>query len=264
MSTLTESRNGTWRSEPNQSIYVRRGPGESFDRQLPAEVRTELEESPSDLRARTRGIQIQPPAKPRIRVRAVGRKLEEIPPQQTYRVREVSTYQSVEEPVFLRPSPPVSVPPAVVTLSPPPVSPPQPPVTPRVPSPAQSESSAHGLWIWLLLLLGIPVVLSKFGTNSDTQPQSRPIEVRRALPAIPRALPVTSVASTVPDATSGQWQSIRMPDGTVLPVSYQGRLSSPSQLPDRGRFIGEEWSTGDTSWVWMQPVGTNFASWVDP
>jgi len=53
---LIESRNHrTWRSEPNQSIYWRRGPGdESFDCQLPAEARTEL--------------------------------LEEIPPPQTYRL----------------------------------------------------------------------------------------------------------------------------------------------------------------------------------
>jgi hypothetical protein len=55
-----------------------------------------------------------------------------------------------------------------------------------------------------------------------------------------------------------------MPDGTILPVSYQGELASSAALPPRGRFIGEEWSTGNTSWVWMTPAGASFPSWVDP
>ena len=107
MSTLTENRNGTWKLEPNHDIYRRLGPfagsvrDESFECQLPAEARTELEEIPSP--------QTYRPAKPRIRVRAVGRKLEETPPPQNYRVREISPYHPVQEPspVFLR-SPPTT------------------------------------------------------------------------------------------------------------------------------------------------------------
>jgi hypothetical protein len=83
------------------------------------------------------------------------------------------------------------------------------------------------------------------------------VEVRKALPAIPRAFPVTSAVST-------EWQPIRMPDGSVVQASYQGELPSSAALPARGRFIGEEWSTGNTSWIWMTPAGANFPSWVDP
>jgi hypothetical protein len=82
-----------------------------------------------------------------------------------------------------------------------------------------------------------------------------------AVPAVPRALPVTSSVSTVSNA---QWQSIRMPSGEFVRVSYQGELPSSAALPARGRFIGEEYSTGNTSWIWMTPAGANFPSWVDP
>ena len=88
-----------------------------------------------------------------------------------------------------------------------------------------------------------------------------PVEVRRALPRALRALPVNSVPSAVP--TVG-WQSIRMPDGSIIPIHYEGELPSSAALPLHGHFIGEEYSTGNTSWVWMTPAGTNVASWVDP
>jgi hypothetical protein len=55
-----------------------------------------------------------------------------------------------------------------------------------------------------------------------------------------------------------------MPDGTIVSASYQGELPSSAALPSQGRFIGEEYSTGDTSWIWMQPAGAAFPSWVDP
>ena len=87
------------------------------------------------------------------------------------------------------------------------------------------------------------------------------VEVRKALPAVPRALPVNSAPFAVP--TVG-WQSIRMPDGSIIPVHYEGELPSSAALPPRGRFIGEEYSTGNTSWIWMTPVGASFPSWVDP
>jgi hypothetical protein len=55
-----------------------------------------------------------------------------------------------------------------------------------------------------------------------------------------------------------------MPDGTIVNVSYQGELPSSAALPPQGHFIGEAYSTGTTSWVWMTPAGANFPSWVDP
>jgi hypothetical protein len=81
------------------------------------------------------------------------------------------------------------------------------------------------------------------------------------LPVVPRALPITAQSFTVPNAA---WQPIRMPDGTVVQASYQGELPSSAALPARGRFIGEEYSTGNTSWIWMTPAGASFPSWVDP
>ena len=137
-----------------------------------------------------------------------------------------------------------------------------PPVEPR---PVQRESQGGlGIWWLLAVIIGLPLLLARLADN--TQPQGRPlevrralpvVEVRRALPAIPRALPVTTAVST-------EWQPIRMPDGTIVQASFQGELPSTAALPARGRFIGEEWSTGNTSWIWMKPAGVSFASWVDP
>ena len=153
--------------------------------------------------------------------------LEEIPPPKTYR-REIPTYRPLEPP--------------------PPVLPPS--VTPRA-RPAQSESSSgSGIWLLLAVLLGLPILLAMLSqaVSSGTQPQSRSVEVRRALPvvevrralpAVPRALPVTSAVSTVSNAG---WQSVRMPDGTIVQVCYQGELPSSAALPNQRRFIGEEWS----------------------
>ena len=87
------------------------------------------------------------------------------------------------------------------------------------------------------------------------------VEVRRALRAVPRALPVSSPVSPV---SNTEWQPVKLLDGTTVQVCYQGELPSSAALPSQGRFIGEEWSTGNTSWVWMRPAGMNFASWVDP
>jgi hypothetical protein len=124
--------------------------------------------------------------------------------------------------------------------------------------------SGTGIWLLLAALIGLPLLLARVADN--TQPQPRPVEVRRALPAVevrralpavPRALPITSAVST-------EWQPIRMPDGTVVQASYQGELPSSAALPAQGRFIGEEYSTGNTSWIWMTPAGASFPSWVDP
>jgi hypothetical protein len=90
------------------------------------------------------------------------------------------------------------------------------------------------------------------------------IEIRRALPAVPRALLVGPQQQQTDAIANRGWQSIRMPDGSVIPVHYEGELPSSAALPPQGRFIGEEYSTGNTSWIWMTPVGTSFPSWVDP
>jgi hypothetical protein len=182
----------------SRSIYWRRGSfDECFECQLPAGLRTEL--------------------------------LEEIPPPKTYRIREIPTYQ---------PAPP---PPPEVVFRPPPCSPARrPPVMLGAARPAQSvPSSGTGIWLLLGVLLGCPILLALLAqavsTQVDgTQPQSRsvevrrvlppPVDVRRALPVVPRALPLTSAVPTVSNA----WQPIRMPDGTVVQVCYQGELPSSS------------------------------------
>jgi hypothetical protein len=125
-----------------------------------------------------------------------------------------------------------------------------------------------GVFLWALLH-NQPSQSSASSRGQPAYTSSPPVEVRRALPvvevrkalpAVPRALPVTS-ANTVSNA---QWQPIRMPDGTIVNVSYQGELPSSAALPPQGHFIGEAYSTGTTSWVWMTPAGATFPSWVDP
>jgi hypothetical protein len=147
-----------------------------------------------------------------------------------------------------------------------------PPVVPERAKPAQPESrGGSGIWWLLAVIIGLPLLLARVADNP--QSQARPIEVRRALtpspsaevrralPAVPRAIAITSAVSSV---SNTQWQPIRMPDGSVVQAAYQGELPSSAALPARGRFIGEEWSTGNTSWIWMTPAGASFPSWVDP
>ena len=223
-----------------EPIYLRRGPGDEFDCQLPAEARIELEEIPS---------------------------------RQTYHRREPALRPAPPPQVFLRPPSPVSPPPPpeVVYRAPIPVPPP----------PAKRSHGAAVIGTVAIVALFLYAMSHKGGPSTFTAPlesrsvptpSSQPVEVRRALPpavveirralpAVPRALPVTSVVSTVSNA---QWQSVRFYDGTVVPVCYQGELSNTAALPSHGRFIGEEWSTGKTSWIWMMRPGTSFASWVDP
>lgn len=217
-----------------QDIYLRRGPSDgSFDCYPPGEVRAELEE-------------LAPP-----------RFIRPAPP----------TYRSVtpsQPEVFLRPPPPVLPPPWV-------------PVTPSAAKPAQSAPRrGTGPWWLLAALLGFPILVGLLDqaksslTKSLEQAARAPgnvsaaqpiVEVRRALPAVPRALAVTTHDSAVSNLT---WQPVRMPDGSVVQACYQGELPSSAALPAQGRFIGEEWLTGDTSWIWTVPAGASFPSWVDP
>ena len=164
--------------------------------------------------------------------------LGEIPPPNPYRSREIPAY---------RPAPP----------------------------PAKRSGDAAVIGAIAIVALFLYAVSRNNGPSTSTArsvpiPSSQPVEVRRALPAVevrralpavPRALLVSSQASSV---SNTNWQAIRMPDGTIVQVSYQGELPDSAALPPRGRFIGEEYSTGKTSWIWMTPAGANFPSWVDP
>jgi hypothetical protein len=242
----------TRRSESKQSNYRRRGPfagsvsEQPFECELPIEARTEWGISgPQTYR------------KPRIQVRAVGRYI----PEATSVSREELTPQEV---VSLRPPPLVTAPRQAVTAPPQPILPLPPSVTPPIARPAPSESrGGNGGWWLLAILIGLPLLLLSRLGHDGVQPQSQPVEVRRALPAVEvrKALPVTSVASTIPQ---WGWQSIRMPDGEIENVHYDGALPSSGNLPDRGAYPGQEFSVGATSLVWMVARGTSFPAWIDP
>jgi hypothetical protein len=131
--------------------------------------------------------------------------------------------------------------------------PPQPPVIAGAGKPAQSASRWSGTGIWLLLgfivLIGLfphaistlwaPSSISVYGTQPGQEPVKvrrelppPPLEVRRALPAVPRAPPASSPVSRVSNA---QWQPVRLSDGTTVQVFYQGELPRSASLPSHGR-----------------------------
>jgi hypothetical protein len=90
-----------------------------------------------------------------------------------------------------------------------------------------------------------------------------PVETRRALPVAPRAELVGAPVAVEPQ--TGDWRNVTLLDGrTTVPACYQGELPSSAALPAQGRFIGKQWATGNTSWIWMTPAGASFPSWVDP
>jgi hypothetical protein len=161
-------------------------------------------------------------------------------PPRTYPLREVAS-------PYLRPAPP---PRPEVVLAPPP------PVTPPAAKPVQRDSrSGSGLWLLLAFLLGFFVLVGlqpkqfQFGTPPM-------VEVRRALPMVPRALPLT-------DSASGQWQSVRFSNGTTMQVYNRGWLAGTACLPPSGRFVGDAYIIGNHYWIWQQPAAAP-ASWVDP
>jgi hypothetical protein len=99
-----------------------------------------------------------------------------------------------------------------------------------------------------------------------------PIDVRRAMPVVPRAEPLnasTRVATALsPEIGVGDWHSVTLLDGTTtVSACFEGWLPSSANLPAQGHFIGEELAVGSgphpTTWIWMQPAG-GVASWVDP
>jgi hypothetical protein len=200
---------------------------EEFERALPADIRAELE----------------------------GTHLRPAPP--TYRTSTFTPTFTPPPPVTLRPPPPVS--------APQPVTPP--PIPPYVSKPAQNTPGRTGAGWWLLALVaGIAVLASHLPPKPQPQFQGIPrqswTETRRALPAVPRALPAGTVVVSADPARA--WQAMRLPDGQIVPTCYQGRLESTARLPFEGRFIGEEWVVGSTPWIWALRPGASFASWVDP
>jgi len=150
------------------------------------------------------------------------------------------------------------------------------------PAPVLSQRGSGSWLLWWAVLSGVVILLALWPraprestllarTPPPAQPvevrRALPVEVRRALPAVPRALLVSrsrfSENSPLP-APYAPSQPVRMPDGTITEARYQGELPNSAALPPQGRFIGEEWSTGNTTWIWMTPAGANFPSWVDP
>jgi hypothetical protein len=123
----------------------------------------------------------------------------------------------------------------------------------------------------LALLLGVPVLLGLLPKQLQ-QPGAMPpaggmppiVEVRRALPVVPRALPVTVPTSLVSDPQIGRWQTVRFLDGRTMQICYGGRLASSAFLPEEGKFIGDARVIDNHCWIWMTPAGASFPSWVDP
>ena len=165
------------------------------------------------------------------------------------------------------------------------VSPPPPlpdvPDAARAPKPSSErgrhprrENNALGLLLGLLsvlvliaLLVPITTGLHQFGGGTQfpyALPQPPVVEVRRALPAVPRATLVERTTSGIADPAIGQWYPVRFADGTVMQIRYGGRLASTSLLPGAGEFIGDSRVIGNHYWIWMQPAGANFPSWIDP
>ena len=203
----------------------------------------------------------------------------EIPPRSTPRppVRIPETEQEIAQALewlksqgYLRPAipaPPPQPPPISIAKTPPPAK--------RTAIPAAIGTVAiAALFLYAVSRPGGPSTSTAFPESQSGPSGSRPVEVRRALPppvevrralpVVPRALPeASSVNPQIATPPSAESQPIRMPNGTIVKARYQGQLSNPANLPTRGRFIGEEWSTADgTTWIWMQPAN-GIASWVD-
>ena len=145
---------------PRQDIYLRRGPGDrSFERQLPAEIRAELEASPAQINHQPAWI---PTSEQEIQAA----------------IRWLKSQGYLQSGSASSEKPPL-VPPA--------------PVMPGTGKPAQSASRS-GIWLLLAALVGFPILIGMLSQALSTlssptsrplngaQPQARPVEVRRALP----------------------------------------------------------------------------------
>jgi len=190
------------------------------------------------------------------------------------------------------------------------VSPPPPlpdvPDAARAPKPSSErgrhprrENNALGLLLGLLsvlvliaLLVPITTGLHQFGGGTQfphALPQPPVVEVRRALPAVPRALAVNSLQSEpqgarfVPRADpvsgpltttgepmlSGRQYYVSMPDGRNILVNYKGWVDHACNLPRQPKGGANnaaytDAATGHT-WIWTVPAGTsNVPRWIDP
>ena len=93
------------------------------------------------------------------------------------------------------PTPPA--PPPQVLIRPAPVSPPA--------KPAENASRrGAGIWLLLAMLIGLPLLLTRLADN--TPPQSRPVEVRRALPAVESPQSVATGSARFPRHLSGGFE----------------------------------------------------------
>jgi len=278
-------------SQHRRDIYLRPGPGDQkFEGQLPPEIRAELEEGPPPPTYRHRE---SAPAYLRPAPSSRPETVYTLPPTRPPETEEeiALALECLKSQGYLRsttPTPPPVPPPLPKTVSNPSL-PPLPPwqrvSVPPAARPAPKRSHGAGIIGTLGVILFFWALSHHNAPSSSTAPlesrsvptpsQSRTeavrpsfsgwVEVRRALPVAPRALPVTSRESLPPPLPYAQGQLVTMPDGTPVDARYQGELASSAALPPQGRFIGETWRTADgTSWVWMTPAGASFPSWVDP
>jgi hypothetical protein len=105
----------------------------------------------------------------------------------------------------------------------------------------------------------------QFQPGATPAPPPPMVEVRRALPVVPRALPARAPEFNALNAENAHWRSIRFADGSVGQIYDEGLLSRTALLPAQGRFPGDAFAVvGGHYWIWMQPAGANVASWVDP
>jgi len=121
--------------------------------------------------------------------------------------------------------------------------------------------------VLIALLVPITTGLHQFGGGTQfpyALPQPPVVEVRRALPAVPRATLVERTTSGITDPAIGQWYSVRFANGAVMQIRYGGRLTSTAFLPGAGEFVGDARVINNHYWIWMQSAGASFPSWVDP
>ena len=245
--------NRTRTYQPRQSVRTPLDYDTQFESELPPEIRAELEAPPAPIK---RG-----PVRP---------------PETEEEIQAAIAWlrsQGYSPPTTSAPVRPLSAPP--------------PPVV-QVPTPPRAERVPHrgwgliwmvfgGVFLWALLHnQGSQPSASRALTEwsfascilaiSSRQPEVRralPVDVRRAMSVVPRA----QLASP-PVAPTGQWHTVKLLDGSVVQACYSGQMDNAAQLPGQGAFIGQEFSTGTgpnvTDWIWLQPAGAHFASWVDP
>jgi hypothetical protein len=156
------------------------------------------------------------------------------------------------------------------------------------PPPPRQNKALGLLWGLLalpsLIILLVPIITALHQIGGGTQlpqppaPPPRMVQVRRALPTVPRATLVnapsdrTMVQINASDRMLerirdpyiiGQWYAVTYADGSQMQIRYGGQLASTALLPAAGEMIGDARVIDNHYWIWMQPTGAP-ASWVDP